>query len=308
VGSKIGYTAAALFIAATAVLAGATAANAGTSATSGCAAATAPGSVGRSAAQPSAATVTAAAAYKATHDTEAAQVRALSSASAAFVKEKKALLASGELKLKAANKGANCPRLVSGMASKVGVTPNATVSWLSQYGQVTGSFCGPASVSEASATVPGPSPYNLNQWTVAGYMDGNGGNTINAQGTNIGWEVNGLNHFVGVPDYGRNFYAFVGMDYTPTAAQRSAFESNLAADVAAKSPVIGDAWEAAGGPHLVGHPVGQTIFHYFQIGGTSGSSLYYSDSATTVWSSVPAYSWEDLYTVETILGGRGYIW
>jgi hypothetical protein len=303
-----------LVIATTAVAASATAANAGTSATaggadaSGCQASAAAAlaqadAVGATSARPSASVVAAVAAYKAAHDTEAANLRALSAANVAHDAEKNALIKSGQLKLKAPqDKRFSCAAVVPGFA------PDATVSWLSQYGQVTGSFCGPASVAEVSATVPGPSPFNLNQWSAAAYMDGNGGNSINARGTNIDEEVNGLNHFIGVPDFGRNYYGFVGMDYNPTSAQRSAFEANLATDVSQRSSVVGDAWETAGGPHLVGHPVGQTIFHYFQIGGSSGSSLYYSDSATTVWSSVPAYSWEDLSTVETILGGRGYIW
>jgi hypothetical protein len=114
---------------------------------------------------------------------------------------------------------------------------------------------------------------------------------------------------VGVPDAGWNFYGFVWMDFVPTAAQRSTFWSRLQQDVNAGWPLAGDAWEVPNGPHLNGHP-NQEIFHYFEIGGwgSYGSSMYYTDSATTVWASVQAYNWKDMYQVETILGGRGYYW
>jgi hypothetical protein len=146
---------------------------------------------------------------------------------------------------------------------------------------------------------------NLSQWTAAGYMG-----TTSGAGTDAGGMVAGLNHFVGVPDYGWNFYGFVPMDYSPTSSQRSIFFSNLHTDVANNSPIAGDALEVAGGPHLVGHPVGENIGHWFEIGGwdTNSSQVYYADSATTVWSGVPPYSWYDMYTMETILGGHGYIW
>lgn len=256
------------------------------------------------AAPASAAAVAAAAGYKASHDSEAATVRSLTAAGAAHDAQKRALLKSGKLELRSPKaKLSNCFQS-SRSSSAVGY---ATVSWLSHYDQVRNSFCGPAVVAEVSATTPGSSPYNFDQYAAANYMAGSW-TYIDQRGTNIDEEVNGLNYYVGVPDFGWNFYGFVGMDYTPTGAQRAAFEANLDADVAKGSPVAGDAWEVPGGPHLVGHPVGEEIFHYFQIGGRSGSQTYYSDSATSVWSSVPAYSWYDTYTLETILGGRGYIW
>ena len=67
-------------------------------------------------------------------------------------------------------------------------------------------------------------------------------------------------------------------------------------------------------PHLKGHP-NITIFHWFEIGGYQGgytagpgTSIYYADSATSVWTSVPQFSWYDAWTLVVILGGRGYIW
>jgi hypothetical protein len=246
--------------------------------------------------------VAAIAAYKAAHDTEAAQLRKVTAANVAHDARKRALIRKGLLKLKAPLE------IKRGCGQSNRITLDALTAYQYQYGQVTGSFCGPATIEEISSSVPGPSPIGLSQWSIAAYMDGQGGNEINANGTNVDQETNGLNHYVGVPDYGWNFYGFVGMSYNPTSGDRSGFEANLASDVSNNSPVAGDAWEVAGGPHLVGHPVNQTIFHWFAIYGTSGSSTYYADSATTVWSGVPAFSWFSTYTLETILGGRGYIW
>ena len=70
-----------------------------------------------------------------------------------------------------------------------------------------------------------------------------------------------------------------------------------------------DGWEEIGGPHLIGHP-NQRIFHWFQIGGygSYGASIYYADSATSVWSGVQPFSWYDRDAMVVILGGRGYAW
>lgn len=178
------------------------------------------------------------------------------------------------------------------------------ISWMYHYTQITNYYCGPAVVSEFSATVPGSSPYNLDQNTVASYMGTTSG------GTNYQQETNGLNHFVGIPDYGRVFYGMAWMSDPPTAAQQQAFINNLSADVAVSSPIAGLAYEVAGGPHLVGHPVNQTIGHWIEIGGynTGTSQVWYADSAQNPWPNVPAYSWFDMYTMEVILGGAGYIW
>lgn len=246
--------------------------------------------------------------YKAAHDVEGLAQRAGNAEAAA-----------AHAAAKAAAAPAPAPSAITALSSDaalracagggpLGVTPDtsgpgyAWVDYLNQQGQVTSYYCGPATVSELAWTVPGPS--GVDQWTAGSWM----GTTTD--GTSVDQEVNGLNHFVGVPDFGWNFYGYVWMDYNPTPAQRSAFLSNLQSDVSVSSPVAGNAWEVAGGPHLIGHPAGQTIFHWFEIGGwsTNTSQVYYADSATTVWSSVPAYSWQDTYTVETIMGGRGYAW
>jgi len=198
-------------------------------------------------------------------------------------------------------------------ASKPGdVTIDATtgpgyayIGWLYHYGQNTNSWCGEATIEEMSSTTPGPSRLGIPQSEIAGWL-GNGP----GDGTSVGQMVAGLNHYVGVPDFGWNFYSMVWMDNNPTSSQRAKFLSNVQVDIGSyNSPVAGDAYEVVGGHHLIGHP-NQNIFHWFAIGGwnTNTSQIWYTDSATTVWSSVPAYSWYGMYNLETILGGRGYVW
>jgi hypothetical protein len=182
------------------------------------------------------------------------------------------------------------------------MTGSGQITWMYQYAQVTNYFCGPAVVSEMSATTPGTSPYNLSQWTAASYMGTTTGGTSYAQ------ETNGLNYYVGTPDFGWNFYGMAWMSDPPSAQQDTDFSNHLAQDVAVSSPVAGLADEVAGGPHLVGHPVNQNIGHWLEIGGYNASQVWYADSATSVWSSVPRYSWFDTNTMEIILGAAGYIW
>jgi hypothetical protein len=193
-------------------------------------------------------------------------------------------------------------------------TPNSTsgpgyayIEWMYHYSQITDYYCGPATVEQMSATVLGPSPIGLDQNVAASYM----GTTADS-GTSSPQMVNGLNHFVGVPDFGINYYVPVSISYNPTGDQRREFLINLQTDVAANSPVAANAWEVVNGPHLPGHP-NADIKHWFTIGGwnTNAGQVWMADPATGVkmWGShVPAYSWYDTYTMETILGGRGYIW
>lgn len=83
-------------------------------------------------------------------------------------------------------------------------------------------------------------------------------------------------------------------------------------DISNYWPVIGDAWEVAGYPHLNGHPPNGTFFHWFTIIGYDSSGTYttYEDSATSVWpNTVPAVtSYFSSNTLVGIIGGRGYIW
>src|SRR5258708_2499345 len=136
----------------------------------------------------------------------------------------------------------------------------------------------------SSATTPGPSPVNLNQDTVASYM----GPSSNG-GTYTANMVNGLNHYVGQPDFNYNYYMPVDMDYSPTASQRSTFISYMQFDLDHGTPTIGRAMEVAGGPHLVGHPVNENINHYFAIGGHAANAghPYFTHSAANGLESVP---------------------
>jgi hypothetical protein len=246
--------------------------------------------------RPSAKVVRAMVGYKTRHSAQAAWFLKGVAASAAHNALKAAMIRNGAVHLGGTG---------SARAVRESVTSGpgyAYVDYMRQQGQQTGYWCGPATVSEIAWTVPGPS--NVNQATAASYM----GTTTD--GTTDGAMVSGLNHFVGEPDFGWDWYWFTGMDYNPTGAQRAAFLSNLQTDVYYNTPLAGNAWEVPGGPHLVGEPANEQIFHYIEIGGwdTDTSQVYYADSATTVWNTVPPYSWFDTYTMETILGGMGYIW
>jgi hypothetical protein len=176
----------------------------------------------------------------------------------------------------------------------------AVLSSLDQQGQVTDWYCGPATVSEMAAT----RGLRVDQDTAGRWMG-----TSSGTGTSVDQLTRALNHFVGEP--GGGSYAFVPLSYDPTADERAAFVGRLRSDVTTYGgwPVAGDAWEVPGGPHLAGHPDVE-IFHWIEIGGLSGgdATAYYADSATTVWSGVPAYTWIDTQTLVTILGGRGYAW
>jgi hypothetical protein len=255
----------------------------------------APG-LGVAATPPSAAEIAAVGQYKAQHNRYEAQMPGLMAQEAAQRAQKLADLRTTGTQTRASACAAT-------PATALTVRPATAIARLVQYGQIKNWYCGPATVAEMSATVPGPSPVGLDQNALASYMG-----TTQSAGTTYTGLVNGLNHYVGVPDFGRNYYAFVWISDIPTSAQRSTFMSDLQTDVSQNSPIAGNGWEVPGGPHMTGHPANEEIFHIFEIGGYNSSQVYYADSATTVWSSVPAYSWFDTYTMVTILGGRGYAW
>jgi len=164
-------------------------------------------------------------------------------------------------------------------------------------------YCGPATVSESTYTEGVP----VDQPTAGSYMG-----TNSTDGTSASSMTSGMQHFVGYPVYGWYWYVWVGVPYYPSSNDLSTFLQNLQTDIYSGMPVASDAYEVAGGPHLNGHPTDQTIFHYVETAGWwnyNGEDLvYYADSATTLWSSVPPYSWLDAWTFVVILGGRGYIW
>jgi hypothetical protein len=183
----------------------------------------------------------------------------------------------------------------------------AWVDNLNQQGQQTPYWCGPATLSETATTMAnnGRLTNPVNQSTGASSM----GTTAN--GTDVSAMVNGLNAWVGQPVAQTNWYAFVWVSMSATSAESNTFLDNVNFDALYGWPVTGDAWEEHNGPHLVGHPnLTDPIFHWFEIGGygSYGSSIYYADSATSVWSGVQQYSWYDRNTLVQILGGMGYAW
>jgi hypothetical protein len=138
-----------------------------------------------------------------------------------------------------------------------------------------------------------------------------------AWSTGNGYPVpNVLNSYQSINDYVPE-----AMPASPGSSDISGYESDLMFDISGVgAPVIGDAWEVPNHPHLVGHPLGDQIFHWFDVRGytNGGANTMYEDSVhgfTDVSSSgipwaagVPAYSTMPSSTIAGILGGRGYVW
>ena len=178
-----------------------------------------------------------------------------------------------------------------------------------QTSQATSYYCGPASVHEALGTIG----ISLSQAAAATKLHTTTGGTAWSGG---GTSPSGYP----VPDVlngsqGRNYYVPQPVS-NATSNAISTFKGDLKMDVyAVRAPLVGDAWEVPGGPHLVGHPTNREIFHWFEIRGyqNSGGSTMYEDSvhgaSSISWSgSVPAYSTLASSTIVTIISGRGYVW
>jgi predicted membrane protein len=176
-----------------------------------------------------------------------------------------------------------------------------------QQAQALEYYCGPATVAEMLAQLG----RHVSQAAVAREL-GTG-----PAGTNWADDAG-----YPVPDVlnanqGKNNYVPVALPAVPVTAQVREFEANLVADLNHQGgvPLAGNAYEVAGGPHLAGNPVNQTIFHWFDIRGYQdfGAVTDYEDSvhgASSVgWSAgVPAYSSLSSAAIVAILGGRGYDW
>jgi len=176
-----------------------------------------------------------------------------------------------------------------------------------QRAQVRNYFCGPATVSEMLAQMG----VTLRQPAAARQL----GTT--ASGTD--WSDAGGYPLPKVLDahQDKTSYVAVPLPWTPSAANISTYMSDLVTDINRGSgvPMAGNAYEVPGGPHLVGHPAGQEIMHWFDIRGysQSGAVTNYEDSVhgapSIAWSSsVPAYSSLPSATIVYILGARGYVW
>ena len=207
----------------------------------------------------------------------------------------------------------------SAMTASASITYSYPVNYLigkNQQGQQTGYWCGPAAVSEAV----GLWGYSYSQTTEASIM-----HTTSSAGT--AWSgVNAavpsayltghpvrdtLDYQVAANSGSDPGYAVVAVPYTPTQTDINNYISHLQLDIWAGYPMVADAWEVAGYNHLTGHPKNQTIFHWFTIIGyeSNGTLTSYEDSATTVWTTVPAYTMNfNSATLVGIIGGRGYVW
>lgn len=190
-----------------------------------------------------------------------------------------------------------------------GSYPSSAHLSANQAAQATSYYCGPASVHEALGAVG----ISLSQAAAATRLH----TTIDG----TAWSGGGTSPSgYPVPDVlngsqGRNYYVPQAVPHA-TSDAISTFKGDLKMDVyAVRAPLVGDAWEVPGGPHLVGHPTNREIFHWFEIRGyqNSGGSTMYEDSvhgaSSISWSgSAPAYSTMASGTIVTIISGRGYVW
>ena len=200
------------------------------------------------------------------------------------------------------------PSVVCASCSGGGYPSSAHLA-ANQTPQATSYYCGPASVHEALGTIG----ISLSQAAAA--------TKLHTTTAGTAWSGGGTSPSgYPVPDVlngsqGRNYYV---PQPVPNATSNaiSTFKGDLKMDVyAIRAPLVGDAWEVPGGPHLVGHPTSREIFHWFEIRGyqNSGGSTMYEDSVhgagSISWSgSVPAYSTLASSTIVTIISGRGYVW
>lgn len=176
-----------------------------------------------------------------------------------------------------------------------------------QQAQIRNYYCGPATVSEMLAQLGRP----VTQQAAARELKTtpSGTNWSDDSGYPVPEVLN--------KNQRKNQYVAVALPWTPSAGQIRTFETDLVADVNHNGgvPLAGNAYEVAGGPHLVGNPVNQTIFHWFDIRGYSnyGKVTDYEDSvhgASSIgWAAgVPAYSSMSSAAIVDILGARGYDW
>ena len=176
-----------------------------------------------------------------------------------------------------------------------------------QRAQIRNYYCGPAAVSEMLRQMGA----KVSQSRAAHELRTTRGGTdwSNSRGYPVPKTLN--------RNQQRNVYVAVALPWSPTHRQFRRYRRDLVTDVNYKRgvPLAGDAYEVPGGPHLVGHPINQEIFHWFDIRGyeNSGNTTEYEDSvhgASSIgWAAdVPAYSALSSRTIVMILGARGYDW
>jgi len=164
----------------------------------------------------------------------------------------------------------------------------------SQQGEARMYWCGPAAL--VSTLKEGGHGSRTQSWA-AGVLH------TTTNGTDMDRMLSALNAYSGGFKYDEVFESGSWSSYV------SAYESHLKSDINAGEGLVGNAYEVPGGPHLPGHP-DHLIYHYIAIDGYSnnGSTTHYADPATTVWSTVPAYSNISSSLLVRIMGGRGYYW
>lgn len=208
------------------------------------------------------------------------------------------------LQLRAHSRGLNSK--CASLACRAGL-PAARDLAGTQQPQVRDYFCGPATVSEMLAQLG----VRIGQFTAARELGTNlsGTDWSDASGYPVPRVLN--------ENQSRHSYVAVALPWAPTSRQVSTYEIDLVADINDNrgAPLAGNAYEVAGGPHLVGNPVDQTIMHWFDIRGYRqyGAITDYEDAvhgATSIgWgASVPAYSSMPSAAIVDILGARGYDW
>jgi hypothetical protein len=201
------------------------------------------------------------------------------------------------------------PFYVCGDCDGGGGYPSSAHLAANQTPQATSYYCGPAAVHEALDTVGvalSQSAAATRLHTTAAGTAWSGGGT-SPSGYPVPDVLNG--------SQGRNYYVPQPVS-SATSNAISTYKRDLEMDIyAVRAPLVGDAWEVPGGPHLVGHPTNREILHWFEIRGyqNSGSSTMYEDSVhgagSISWSgNVPAYSTLSSSTTVTIISGRGYVW
>jgi hypothetical protein len=168
-------------------------------------------------------------------------------------------------------------------------------------------FCGPATVSEMLAQLQ----VTLPQRAAARQLrtTGVGTDWSNKSGYPVPRVLNKYQK--------RTSYVVTPLPWTPSAGQVAVFEADLVADINHRGgvPLAANGYEVPGGPHLVGHPPGLTIAHWFDIRGYSrwGTVTDYEDSVHGAsgigWAAaVPAYSSLPSVAIADIAGARGYVW
>ncbi len=201
----------------------------------------------------------------------------------------------------------SCGHGVCATAEKFDFVPQSQVSQATSY------WCGPAAMRETLLQ----RDLSVTQGTLASQLKttSNGtdwyGTYVNTKPSTGRPMEDVLNNRLGPTGA---IYRQVDVNFTPTQYQQTRFQVRLVADVATNWPLVGNAYEVPGGPHLVGHP-NVEIHHWFNIRGYTahGANTFYEDSVhgagSIGWSgSVPAYAHLPSTTVATIVGGRGYIW